>query len=96
MCLYPKIIKNRKYVVNKKNGGDVPQATDERVKWVSAGCGKCMECRKQKMREWQVRLSEEIRTQELPAWFVTMTYSDESIQKLDNQIEDEHKKIKKN
>ncbi len=94
MCLYPKLINNRKYLANKKNGGNIPSVPDERVKIVTASCGKCMECRKQKMREWQVRLSEEIRTQELQAWFVTMTYSDESMQKLDDKIEGEHKKIK--
>jgi hypothetical protein len=95
MCLYPKLINNRKYVANKKNGGNIPPIPDERVKIVTASCGKCMECRKQKMREWQVRLSEELRTQELPAWFVTMTYSEKSLQELDNQIEYEHKKIKR-
>jgi len=87
MCLYPKLIKNKKYVANKKNGGDVPQATDQRVLYVPAGCGKCMECRKQKAREWQVRLSEEIRNNELPAYFVTFTYSEEELQKLDNEID---------
>ena len=61
MCLYPKIIKNRKYVKNKKNGGNVPTPTDPRVLMVPVGCGNCMECRKQKARQWQVRLSEEIR-----------------------------------
>ena len=86
MCLYPRIIKNRKYVANKKNGGNVPQATDERVKYVPAGCGKCMECRKQKAREWQVRLTEEIRSNPEKAEFVTMTYSDQELQKLDNEI----------
>jgi hypothetical protein len=87
MCLYPKLIKNRKYVANKKNGGDVPQATDERVKWVPAGCGKCMECRRQKSREWQVRLHEEIRNNDTKCHFVTMTYSEEELQKLDNEID---------
>ena len=87
MCLYPKLIKNKKYVANKKNGGDVPQATDERVKWVPAGCGKCMECRKRKAREWQVRLSEEIRSNKTKCYFVTLTYSEENLQKLDNLVD---------
>ena len=91
MCLYPKLIKNRKYVVNKKNGGDVPQATDDRVKWVSAGCNKCIECRKRKQREWQVRLSEEIRNNKMPAYFVTMTYSEEKMQELDDLVDNEVK-----
>lgn len=33
--------------------------TDGRTKLVPVGCGKCVECKKQKAREWQVRLCEE-------------------------------------
>ena len=50
MCLYPKLIKNKKYVPNKKNKGKVPTPPDERVLWVPVGCGKCIECMKQKAR----------------------------------------------
>ena len=56
MCLYPKMIKNPKYLPNKKNNNNPPEITDERVKWVPVGCGNCMECRKQKKREWQIRI----------------------------------------
>ena len=66
MCLYPKLIKNRKYIANKKNGGVIPplpilridkngkKIYDERVTVVPVGCGKCMECMRknsQKLRE---------------------------------------------
>ncbi len=91
MCLYPKLIKNRKYMSNKKNGGNIPPVKDMRTKLVPIGCGKCMECRKQKKREWQVRLHEEIKKNKIPAWFVTMTYSDQEIQKLDDEINKELK-----
>ena len=64
------------------------------MKWVSAGCGKCIECVKAKARQWQIRIAEELKTQELPAWFVTLTYSEESLQDLDNRIIGEHEKIK--
>ena len=36
MCLYPKLIKNRRYVPNKKNGGVPPQCPDERLLYVTA------------------------------------------------------------
>ena len=79
MCLYPKLIKNKKYTKNKKNGGVIPAVSDNRVLWVTAACGKCFECRKQKARAWQVRMSEELR--ENPnAIFVTLTISDESFE----------------
>ena len=51
MCLYPKLIKNRRYVPNKKNGGIPPQCPDERLRYITAACGKCMECRQQKQRQ---------------------------------------------
>ena len=47
MCLYPKLILNRKYLPNKKNGGIPPKCPDERLRYVTAACGKCYECRKQ-------------------------------------------------
>ena len=79
MCLYPKLIKNKKYTKNKKNGGIIPTVSDNRVLYVTAACGKCFECRKQKARAWQVRMSEELR--ENPnAIFVTLTISDESFE----------------
>lgn len=83
MCLYPKIIKNKKYLPNKKNGGHVPYCQDERVKWVAVGCGKCIECRKMKAREWQTRLNEEIKNSENEkALFVTLTFDKEHLEEL--------------
>lgn len=85
MCLYPKLIKNRKYISNKKNGGVIPPITDIRVVMVPVGCGKCMECKKQKARNWQVRLQEEIR-HNTNGKFVTLTFSNESIKELAKEI----------
>lgn len=81
MCLYPKLIKNKKYTKTKKNGGIVPAVLDERTLWVPVGCGNCLECRKQKARQWQSRLLEEIKTNK-NAKFVTLTFSDQSIAEL--------------
>lgn len=81
MCLYPKLIKNKRYCKTKKNKGVIPPCPDERLRYVTAACGKCFECMKQKGRAWQVRLSEEIR-QDPRAIFVTLTISEESWEKL--------------
>jgi len=86
MCLYPRLIRNRKYTPNKKNGGIVPEVKDKRVLSVPVGCGKCLECRRQKSRQWQVRLQEDIRVNK-NAKFVTFTFSERELQKLDNEIE---------
>lgn len=85
MCLYPKLIKNRKYISNKKNGGNIPPVNDKRVLTVPVGCGKCMECKKQKKRLWQVRLQEEIRENK-NGKFVTLSFSNESLKELENEI----------
>jgi len=85
MCLYPRLIRNRKYTKNKKNGGVIPPINDKRVLMVPVGCGKCIECRKQKARNWQVRLQEDLRVN-LNAKFITLTFNEHALQKLDNEI----------
>ena len=61
MCLYPKLILNKKYTTTKKNKGVVPPCPDERIRYVTAACGECYECRKQKQRAWVTRMTEELK-----------------------------------
>lgn len=84
MCLYPILIKNPKYIPNKKNGYNPPQYTDKRTLLVPVGCGYCIECRKQKSREWQIRLQEEIKDK-INMTFVTLTFSEEELKKLKDE-----------
>jgi len=86
MCLYPKLINNRKYTKTKKNKGVIPECNDERLKKVAVGCGKCIECRKQKARSWAVRLKEETRENKTGK-FVTLTFNNESYIELAKEIE---------
>lgn len=90
MCLYPRIIMNPKYKPNQKNGGIVPPLHDTRTLGVPIGCGKCMECRKQKSREWAVRLQEDIREKQ-NIQFVTLTLSNESITEIIKYINEKTK-----
>lgn len=83
MCLFPRFIKNAKYLPNKKNKGCPPTPRDWRVTFVPIGCGKCEECRKQKSRAWQLRLLEELRANEYN-YFITLTFDDESLDKIAN------------
>ena len=85
MCLYPRLMKNRKYTSTKKNKGIKPEIKDTRTLAVPIGCGKCMECKKQKATEWQVRLHEEIRESK-NGKFVTMTFNDEALVKLQGEL----------
>lgn len=85
MCLYPKLIKNPKYRATKKNGGVIPPISDERLTYVPIGCQECFECRKKKMREWQVRMLEDVRHNK-NGQFITLTFSDQSIAELAQEI----------
>ena len=85
MCLYPTLIKNKKYQANKKNGGNIPAVSDKRVLYVPVACGKCMECKKKKSRDWQVRLLEDSKHIK-NGKFVTFTFSNESISKLHKDL----------
>jgi len=94
MCLYSRLVNNPKYQSNKKNGGNIPTISDKRVAVVPIGCGNCIECRKKKAREWQVRLLEDIRHNK-NGKFIALTFSNESITKLTEEVrKKESKKIK--
>lgn len=85
MCLYPRFIRNKKYEKNKKNGGIIPAVRDNRTLHIPIPCENCMECRKKKAREWMIRLQEDIKTN-TGAKFITLTLSNESIKKLNEEI----------
>lgn len=85
MCLYPRIMRNRRYTKTKKNGGNIPPITDQRKAWVPIGCQECIECKKQKARSWQARLTEDIKTN-TNGKFITLTFSNESIEKITKGI----------
>lgn len=84
MCLYPTIIANKRYKPTRKNGLNPPICTDERMLVIPAKCGKCYECRKEKSREWRIRMIEELRTSF--GYFVTLTISNEGFKELCEKI----------
>ena len=81
MCLFPKLIHNPKYRATKKNGGIIPPISDIRVKEVPIGCGKCIECLKQKANNWKTRLHEEVKKGN-KGYFVTLTFDPIELEKL--------------
>jgi hypothetical protein len=92
MCLYPTLIKNKKYTSNKKNGGQVPMVQDPRTLYVAVGCQNCIECRKQKARAWQVRLLEDIK-QHTNGIFTTLTFNNEAYKELSEAVHEKYKII---
>ncbi len=88
MCLYSKLMINKKYIGTLSNGFNPPGLTDERVKYVPVKCGRCAECRKARGMEWKIRLAEEIKRNDGERWqFVTFTYSEKAL----NVLERKHK-----
>lgn len=81
MCLYPTFVKNPKYKPNKKNKGKPPVCKDRRLYYIPVKCGCCIECRKEKQREWRVRLEEELRSNF--GYFVTLTIAPEQIKNIE-------------
>lgn len=88
MCLYPKIILNPRYKPNKKNGYNPPKCEDERMRYVAVGCGKCIECCHQKANAWRQRLYEELKVSK--GQFITLTFSDESLAALQEELHVTH------
>lgn len=82
MCLYPKLVINPHYKANKTNKGIIPKCRDLRVKYIAVGCGKCLECRKQKAAQWRVRLYDELRYNYKDIQFVTLTFSEDYLTEL--------------
>lgn len=85
MCLYSKLIPNPKYKPNGKNGGHVPPLIDIRAAYVPIGCKKCIECKNDEARKWQLRLTEDIK-ENTNGKFITLTFNNESIQELSEII----------
>lgn len=81
MCINKKQILNRKYTMNKKNGGNVPVLRDKRQEYVKVPCGQCYVCRKKKAREWRMRLTEDVKVNK-DAKIVLLTFNTESLKKL--------------
>lgn len=46
-------------------------------------CGKCLACLQNRRAEWSIRLFEESK-EAISAWFVTLTYSDETVPKIND------------
>ncbi len=86
MCLYPKLIDNKRYKPTKKNNYNPPPApADQRLLYVAVGCSRCIECRKQKARNWSVRLQEELR-HDKSGKFVTLSFSNEKLNEIHNKL----------
>lgn len=85
MCLYPRMIKNKRYEPNKKNDGIVPVVLDTRALFVPRKCERCIECKQQKARDWMIRLQEDIKTN-TNAKFITLTFSNEGLTKALGEV----------
>lgn len=81
MCEFPREIRNKRYIENKKNKGIVPKPIDERLRYIEIPCGQCLQCRKKKARDWMIRLMIEV-TNDGNARGFTLSYSEEAFIEL--------------
>lgn len=89
MCIKPIKMRNPRYY---KDGRNIRPAvlpiinkTDHRLMWVTINCGQCHECRREKSKEWQIRLTEEYKSNNY-GQFVTLTISDYWGQKIAEEL----------
>lgn len=83
MCLYSKVIENKAFIPNAKNKG-IPKICDnERKRGVNTKCGRCIECKSERRKEWQIRLCEEIKDNADEIKFITLTISEEAGKELE-------------
>lgn len=80
MCTNPLLtIKLNGKVVDLKKTKNLEENTYKRIKSndiVEIKCGKCLECKKEKMLEMQTRIKNELKINK-DAYFITLTYDDE-------------------
>lgn len=93
MCLYGRVMRNKRYTPTIKNGGVIPEVKYSEDLMITTKCGVCIECRKQWMRDWRIRLTNEWETGGQETYFGTMTLSEGAMEELIKQakIDDPNK-----
>ena len=85
--MYPRLVKNPKYLPNKKNGGNVPFPKDGRALYVPIECKECIDCRKKRANEWRIKLFEDIKVYK-NGKFVTLTFRHYGKYSLDSLLKE--------
>lgn len=94
MCIYEKIIENPAGKNSNKHGLGGDETLPRSMRNIRVGCGRCYECRNAKAGEWKVRLDAELRNNELRAWFITLTMSEESLADLISKVREDENKMR--
>lgn len=84
MCYFPIKIPNKRFMPTRKNGYYPPECPDERLKYITAECGHCFECRKKKRNMWRVRMKEQKKDTPTGVFF-TGTIKPERYEKIKNK-----------
>ena len=77
------IVNNVYYPYNSKKKSKLKHTFDDELTYLKVPCGKCIECRKARVNQWFVRLSQELK-RSTTAYFVTLTYDEEYLPYTDN------------
>lgn len=82
---------NKRYMKRDKNG-NVLTARDPRLNGIIAKCGTCVECRREKAKEWETRLWEE-QLSRGDGVFVTLTFTEKELKKLIDEVGNNDQKV---
>lgn len=84
MCYFPIKILNKRFIPTRKNGYNPPECPDERLRYITAECGHCFECRKKKRNMWRIRMKEQKKDTPTGVFF-TGTIKPERYKKIKNK-----------
>lgn len=84
MCYFPIKILNKRFIPTRKNGYNPPECPDERLRYITAECGHCFECRKKKRNMWRIRMKEQKKDTPIGVFF-TGTVSPARYEEIKNK-----------
>lgn len=67
-----------------RSGSEPVWTGQKRYDSIQVPCGKCAFCLQNKRSEWMFRIFHEMRVQEHPGYFLTMTYDEKHVRRADN------------
>lgn len=90
MCISPVYAEQKKYIRTAKSGNKYIDTEMYRGRISDAynpkacfPCGKCFECKTQKIEEWQIRWKEQLKTSvQGSSYLLTLTYNDENLPQI--------------
>lgn len=85
-CLQPIVIKNPCLTSEEVNVFNSSSSVAARYPYIEVPCGSCYACQVNKQNSWVVRIAKQIEYDKWPAFFSTLTYTDENLPMTDSGL----------